>query len=647
MSANSATQIGEVAPAGNLAEESYDAMSKATSALITLPDAIPTAVALDPSQHGESDLAVNALTLATVPLPENMEAPVAHMQAHPVHIYPKAALALLKLKCPAIRNYCNDDRTGAISNALRAGSNRTLASFENGPDDALQASRYLPGFDQQAFDTDMMLGRLPATSCYTCAQARADGSAVCPTGGCVLPDGSTADAPVELLTWDCNIKEVGHAIIAKSVASSEFSGALIVVRDKLFIYSAGVYREVNENETLHKILPHLGPMSGIKLAKDIGNILRISNARRMEAIKPSPDHVCFGNGTLNVLTRQLEAHSPSNMLLNPIEHDYMPAATCPGFLEFLDQTFHGDSDRLQKIELIQQWFGYTFTADTSYQKMMICKGEGANGKSILEELLGRMLGRHNTTGASLHRLAVPHVRASLEGRLLNKAAENSKMNGVADGDTKAIISGDGIEVSPKFKPSYQIEPYVRLMVATNHLPHNDDTSEAYFRRLLILTFNNIVPVEQRNPHLLESLLPEMQGIIAWAIEGLYQLREQGQFTIPPSSIQAIQSYREEISPVRMFAEECLVPSPDRSGFVARDLFMAFRAWCRDRGFDADNMISMGRELSALGFNSRKSGTSIWLVKAKDSAQEYFKPSRILPEPVTPIPAEVVPLQLAA
>lgn len=581
-----------------------------------------------------------------VPAPSMAQAVQKNAAVLPVHIYPKAALSLQMLKCRTLRDYGDRGLAGSFSEPLRTGLNRSLALFEGGQEIAMERCRTLPDFDQAGFDETMADGGLPETPSYTCQQIRAAGASSCPAGGCPLPNGTIADAPVDLLTWECNIKEVGHAIIASSVAKSEFRGALIAVRDKLFIYNEGVYHEVDEDEILSKILPHLGSRSSIKLAKEIKTILRLSYARRLEAIKPSPDHICFRNGTLNVLTRQMEAHSPENMLLNRIDHDYIPTATCPRFMNFLAETFLGDADQSQKIQLNQQWFGYTLTADTRYQKMMIYKGDGANGKSLLEALLEHMLGKPNTTSASLRRLQVPHVRASLEGKLLNKAGDHSKLEGVADGDSKAIISGDGIEVSPKFKPSYQIEPYVRLMLATNHFPHNTDGSEAFFRRLLIVPFNNVVPVERRNPALLESLLMEMPGIIAWAVQGLYQLREQGQFTTPPSCHQAIQSYREQISPVRMFASECLEPSPDRSGFMARDLFMAYRAWCRDRGFDADNMISMGREMSSLGFASRKSGTTIWLVKATNFAQEYFNPSRLLPVAGTVVSPEAAPVQLA-
>lgn len=285
----------------------------------------------------------------------------------------------------------------------------------------------------------------------------------------------------------------------------------------------------------------------------------------------------------------------------------------------------------QKINFLAQWFGYLFTADTRLQKMLIMVGEGANGKSVLEGLMERILGPCNVHNAMLHRFRQAYVRAELEAKLLNISADLPKTNAVADGEMKAIVAGDPIEVSPKYQPSYTIHPYCRLVVATNHLPSTKDPSEGFFRRMMILTFNNIVLPDQRDPNLIDALCEEIPGIIAWAVRGLYDLRGRGRFAVPDSSMRAVEAYRADVSPVRLFAEECLSASPDRSGFTAKDLFLAFRKWCHDRGLDPGNMILMGRDLAALGFDKRKSSTIVWLVKAKECGQEYFRPAMILPE----------------
>jgi putative DNA primase/helicase len=559
--------------------------------------------------------------------------------AQSVQIYPKSALALLKLKCPAVRNYLGSGAATA-SPSLHSGLDRTLQLFEDtwGPACRLNDSSLNRAGQDTAPESSPNVGR------YTCAQARTDGSNVCPTEGCVLPTGMAAEAPTDLLMWDCNLKGVGQATIAKSVATSEFGFDMITSNDKVFMYEDGSYRQLSDAVILKKVLPHLGMKGNLRTAIEIANTMRVTHAGCVEQIIPSSNHVCFKNGTLNVVTRQLEDHSPANMLLNRIGHDYVADAQCHGFIAFLNSIWANDADRVQKIRFIRQWIGYLLVADASLQKMVILKGEGSNGKSVLMDLIRTVIGEANTASANVDRFRMAYVRSTLEGKLLNLSADLPKRGAVSDGDLKAIVSGDTIEVSPKHKPSYAIKPFARLMVATNNMPPSRDTSDGYFRRLVILNFNRKFSEAQQDPHLLGTLLRELPGIVAWAVDGLYDLRNEGRFTVPSSSTLAVQAYREELSSVSLFAEECLVHSPNgRTGFLPKDLFMAFRLWCRDRGFDAGNMVTFGRELSTLGFNQRKSGFTWWLVSTKEGGEEYFNPAVSIPADTS---ATLLPITLA-
>lgn len=550
-----------------------------------------------------------------------------------VTLYPAAALKMLRLKCPLVRAYANGhaDVLATANETLQSGLNRTLANFDGGSAAVFEACSSHPQFDQTVFTKDMASGTLLTEDHFSCAQARAAGSQVCPPGGCSMPSTQPAAAPIDLLTWDCNINAVLPAVIADSVVTSEFGCELLILRDQLYVYDAGIYGQVSDDELAKRILPHLGTARSSRLLTEVGKLMLISNVKSVDEITPNPGFICFKNGTLNLGTMQLEAHSASHMLLNRIPHNFDADATCPQFLNFLAETFQGDTDQEQKIKLLQEWFGYSLIADTRLQKMLILQGEGANGKSVVMDLAKHMVGLSNTTSAALHRLRLAHVRAEIEGKLLNQSADLPKHGSVADGDLKAIVGGDPIEVSRKHKPSHSIRPYARLIVATNHLPSSRDTSEGYLRRIMILTFNNIVPPGRRDARLLDTLRSEIAGIVTWAIRGLVELLQRGGFTLPVSSNEAAETYRAEISPIKMFSDECLGRSDDRTGFAAKDLFMAFRRWCKDRGFDPGDMISMGRALSSLGFSSRKSSTTIWMVSPTGEGGQYFNPPRLLPE----------------
>ncbi|WP_321892000.1 DNA primase family protein [Paraburkholderia tropica] len=461
----------------------------------------------------------------------------------------------------------------------------------------------------------------------TCEQIRAQGFSGCPAGGCSGADGLPVNSPLALGGWeDCERKKIPQQVWARSVIAAKFPAGLRCVRGAvLYAYRGGIWERISEGELRHLVARHLDEVATPKLVGEVLSMMKLTS-ELVQAIVPSADHICFRNGTYNVLTRQLEPHSPIHNLLNRIDHEYVPGSLIDRWLGFLDETFAGDPDKAQKIALLQEWFGYCLTADARYQVMLLLIGLGANGKSVIVDLLRLLIGASNTADAMLHRLKVAHVRAELEGRLLNIASDLPK-TGAADGYFKAVVAGDATEVSPKYESPYTIKPYVRIAACTNHLPPTHDDSEGYFRRLIIVGFNNIVPPGRRNPHLLQELQPEMPGIVAWAIEGLHRLRGRGRFELPDSSITLVQTYCEITSPLLTFAAECIEPSGDRSGYRVVDLFGAYSRWCKAHGHDAGNAISMGRDLKDLGFQSRKSGTTLWQVRPTSEGAQYFEPPR--------------------
>jgi hypothetical protein len=77
-----------------------------------------------------------------------------------------------------------------------------------------------------------------------------------------------------------------------------------------------------------------------------------------------------------------------------------------------------------------------------------------------------------------------------------------------------------------------------------------------------MTFDYVIPVEQRNPNLkLESWWIEhgnMSGVLNWALEGLRRLADRGwRFDIPEDILDLRESIRVDSQPELQFFEECL------------------------------------------------------------------------------------------
>jgi putative DNA primase/helicase len=226
------------------------------------------------------------------------------------------------------------------------------------------------------------------------------------------------------------------------------------------------------------------------------------------------------------------------------------------------------------------------------------------------------VGSDNVSHAHLERLHEGYVRAELDGKLVNISSEMSAEATLADGYFKAIVSGDIIEAARKFKPSFSFRPFIKLVCATNHLPRLLDNSDGFFRRATVLTFNRQFAGAEVDRSLEAKLLFELDGILNWAIGGLQRLRERGHFQDVPSSVAALEAYRVESDPVRMFADECLATS-EGEGMKAREIYIAYAEWCKTLGFKAKNDSMFGKRLKDLGFEKFRSAQgSCWRVRER-------------------------------
>ena len=102
---------------------------------------------------------------------------------------------------------------------------------------------------------------------------------------------------------------------------------------------------------------------------------------------------------------------------------------------------------------------------------------------------------------------------------------------------------------------FEFTPQFKLVVVGNHKPAIRSVDEAMRRRLHLVPFVVTIPKAQRDQRLLETLLTERDGIMAWAVQGCLEWQRTG--LAPPETITAAtQDYFEEADVVGEWITEC-------------------------------------------------------------------------------------------
>lgn len=288
------------------------------------------------------------------------------------------------------------------------------------------------------------------------------------------------------------------------------------------------------------------------------------------------------NGMLDTTTYELQEHKQEFYSTIRIPLEYDPDAECPQFLEFLNQVFEGDDER---IAVAQEWFGYLLTAENKAQKALFLYGTGANGKGVFTNILTELIGAANCSNVALTELSRAFSRVSLFGKTANISSENEVgAKGFTTQYFKAIVGGDIIAAEEKNKQGFSFTPTSKLVFALNSLPSTRDKSEAFYRRLSLLYFSAYFSEEKRDVNLTSKLKSELAGILNWALEGLERLRNNDfKFSKCSNMDELLKIYREEQNPILQFIDECVNINPT-SRTLNSNVLAFFHNWAKVNGY---------------------------------------------------------------
>src|SRR5262249_27450415 len=265
------------------------------------------------------------------------------------------------------------------------------------------------------------------------------------------------------------------------------------------------------------------------------------------------------NGTFEISAENQEIREfrAADFLTHQLQFKYDKEAAAPQFQAYLDRVL--PEKELQDI--VAEYFAYIFTRHLKLEKAVLLYGTGANGKSVLFDVMNALLGRENTANYSLSDLMEEHNRAQIAHKLLNYGSE---INASITRDIfKILVSGEPIMARLKYGNSFLMERYAKLCFNCNELPKDVEQSEAYFRRFVIIPFRVTLPESECDVELAQKIVrDELAGVFNWVLAGLKRLLKQKKFTESEIVKDMISAYKRESDSVACFLrDEHWAPDP--------------------------------------------------------------------------------------
>lgn len=324
------------------------------------------------------------------------------------------------------------------------------------------------------------------------------------------------------------------------------------------------------------------------------------------------------NGTFEIIgeTQILRLVDRRDFLTYQLPFNYDPQSKATLFTKYLDRVLPD----VERQMVLAEYIGYLFVkAQTlKLEKVLMLFGGGANGKSVLFEIVNALLGKENVSNFSLQNLTNEngYYRAKIANKLVNYASEIN--NKLSTDVFKQLASGEPIEARLPYGEPFIITDYAKLIFNCNDLPRDIEQTNAFFRRFLIIPFDVTIPEGEQDKELAKKIIDkEMSGVFNWVLEGLNRLLTQKALSKCDAIEKQLESYKLQSDSVRMFIDDHNYESCVSQYTALKDMYTAYREFCNASGYRVCNIRSFSERLKNIGFEfERKNQGNVVYAKKK-------------------------------
>jgi putative DNA primase/helicase len=354
-------------------------------------------------------------------------------------------------------------------------------------------------------------------------------------------------------------------------------------------------------------------------AKDVSGVTKLARDRIADPsfFSGAVPGLVFSDAFVRVSAEGIVVEKPSPKHRARFAYDfaYEPARDSDVWFGFLADIFAGDDDVEAKIELLQEYVGVSLLGIAPrFQRALLLKGEGSNGKGVLVRVIESCFPPGSVTAVPPQDWSNEYRRAMIAGKFLNVVAELPDTDILASEAFKAIVAGDQITGRHIREAPFPFRSSAGQIFSVNPpMPSTNDHSHAFWRRWLVLEFNRIVDEQEKDLDLADKIIAERPGIVPWFLEGAQRALARGRLTIPPSSEAALDEWRGQADQILGFLRDCCVS--DAEGTKAATLYYDYEQWARRAGHRQMTATRFGMRMKNLKYAPEKRGDGLYyLVK---------------------------------
>lgn len=249
-------------------------------------------------------------------------------------------------------------------------------------------------------------------------------------------------------------------------------------------------------------------------------------------------------------------HSPDSLLTYCLPLAYDKSAKCDLFNDTLQGIFSPFDDCEDVIRHLWEVFGYTIQPRKSIPSWFLFQGYGANGKSLILDVLIALLGPAARSISSISDLTSSRSEFALSeciGALAIIDDDVKKDTLLNDDVLKKISEDKTIRARFLHKNFVDFRNCAVTLLAANGWPQTRDLSDGMMRRAYGFPFRRkFAHDDNRKKRIISSELP---GVLNESLKGLRRLRKRGSFKVPQTCSEFVEKWKTKSNQVLGYLAE--------------------------------------------------------------------------------------------
>lgn len=300
----------------------------------------------------------------------------------------------------------------------------------------------------------------------------------------------------------------------------------------------------------------------------------------LKKLDTNPYLLCFANGVIDFKEKRFRNGYPEDNLSKCTNIDYIPLNTAvhgkqmSDIKEFMKKLF-------PVAELNQYMWDHlasTLTGLTTNQTFNMYIGVGSNGKSVLVNLMEKILGDYKGD-VPLSLITQPRTKigsaspeiAALRGIRFAVMQEPSKGDKIIEGQLKALTGGDPLTGRALYMDNVTFIPQFKLVVCTNEFMDVKSNDHGTWRRICVVEYMSLFtetpvsddpdkPYQYKLDKYINEKFEQWAPIFAaMLVDRVYET--DGNVNIPEMVRSASNAYREQQDYIAEFVHDRIVKSP--------------------------------------------------------------------------------------